>query len=82
MIESSCCRFVGSTAFSTFVALAAALVLTAGPAQTVEGAAPTSLEKQLESQKTGREPTGAAPSAEPAEHRRVAEARGTSAVPA
>jgi hypothetical protein len=82
MTGSSRRRFVGSRASSTFVAVAAALILTAGLAQTVEGAAPTSLEKGLASQRTGCEAPGTAPSAEPAENRHVAEVRDASALPA
>jgi hypothetical protein len=72
-------RFSCSTAFSICVALAAVLVLTAGPAQPVERAASTSLEKRLVIQKTSWKPSAAASDAEAAEQRR---ADGASALPA
>jgi len=90
MTGSSCRRLSGSTVSSMFAALVVALVLTAGPVKTAEGSAPTStaattaleFEKGLAIQTTGWEPTGAIASAEPAEHRKVDEARGASPLPA
>jgi hypothetical protein len=84
MTGSSRCRFVGSRASSTFAALAVALVLTAGPVQTVEGATPTSLEleEELAIQTIGWKPTVAVASAKPAEHRKADEVREASPLPA
>lgn len=90
MTGSSHCRSVGSRVPSTFAALAIALVLTAAPVQTVEGATPTSiaaatsleLEQGIAIQTTGWEPTGAIANAEPAEHRKVDAERRASPLPA
>jgi hypothetical protein len=82
--------FSGSRFSSTFAALAVALVLTAGPVQTAEASAPTSItattalepEKGLAIQTTGWESTGAAASAEPTGHREVDRVRDGSRPPA